>query len=67
MEKVREKRPDILLLAGVPSEAPDVICAAADLVFHPDVAEMGTAVAEAAAVVVSYVCVAPDIDDTLII
>ena len=49
MEKVREKRPDILLLAGVPSEAPDVICAAADLVFHPDVAEMGTAVAEAAA------------------
>ena len=49
MEKVREKRPDILLLAGVPSEAPDVICAAADLVFHPDVANMGTAVAEAAA------------------
>ncbi len=28
---------------------PDVICAAADLVFHPDVANMGTAVAEAAA------------------
>lgn len=49
MEKVREKRPDILLLAGVPNEAPDVICAAADLVFHPDVAEMGTMVAEAAA------------------
>ena len=49
MEKVREKRPDILLLAGVPSESPDVICAAADLVFHPDVANMGTAVAEAAA------------------
>lgn len=49
MEKVREKRDDILLLAGVPSESPDVICAAADLVFHPDVAEMGTAVAEAAA------------------
>ncbi len=48
MEKVRSKRPDILLLAGVPSEAPDVICAAADLVFHPDVASMGTAVAEAA-------------------
>ena len=49
MEKVKEKRPDILLLAGVPSEAPDVICEAADLVFHPDVAEMGTQVAEAAA------------------
>lgn len=49
MEKVSEKRPDILLLAGVPSEAPDVICAAADLVFHPDVANMGTMVAEAAA------------------
>ncbi len=49
MQKVREKRPDILLLAGVPSEAPDVICAAADLVFHPDVGNMGTEVAEAAA------------------
>ena len=49
MEKVREKREDILLLAGVPSEAPDVICSAADLVFHPDVANMGLAVAEAAA------------------
>lgn len=48
MQKVREKRPDILLLAGVPSEAPDVICAAADLVFHPDVGNMGTEVAEAA-------------------
>ncbi len=49
MERVREARPDILLLAGVPSEAPDVICEAADLVFHPDVAEMGAQVAEAAA------------------
>lgn len=49
MDAIREKRPDILLLAGVPSEAPDVICSAADLVFHPDVAQMGTAVAEAAA------------------
>lgn len=49
MERVREARPDILLLAGVPSEAPDVICAAADLVFHPDVAEMGAQVAQAAA------------------
>ena len=48
MEKVREKRSDILLLAGVPNEAPDVICSAADLVFHPDVSQMGTAVAEAA-------------------
>lgn len=48
MNKVREKRPDILLLAGVPNEAPDVICAAADLVWHPDVANMGIQVAEAA-------------------
>ena len=49
MERVREARPDILLLAGVPSEAPDVICEAADLVFHPDVAEKGAQVAKAAA------------------
>ncbi|WP_320130593.1 DUF3798 domain-containing protein [uncultured Sphaerochaeta sp.] len=48
MDKVRQKRPDILLLAGVPNEAPDVICASADLVFHPDVANMGLQVAEAA-------------------
>lgn len=48
MEKVRDKRKDILLLAGVPSEAPDVITSIADLVFHPDVAQMGTAVALAA-------------------
>lgn len=49
MEKVREKRPDILIMAGVPSESPDVICQAADLVFHPDVVEMGAQVAEVAA------------------
>ena len=49
MEKVREARPDMLLLAGVPSEAPDVITAAADMVIHPDVANMGAQVAEAAA------------------
>lgn len=48
MNKVREKRPDVLLMAGVPNEAPDVICAAADVVFHPDVANMGMQVAEAA-------------------
>ena len=49
LDVYKRQRPDILLLAGVPSESPDVICAAADLVFHPDVANMGTAVAEAAA------------------
>lgn len=49
MEKVRESRPDILLLAGVPSEAPEVITAAADMVIHPDVANMGAQVADAAA------------------
>ncbi|MDY5932265.1 MAG: DUF3798 domain-containing protein [Candidatus Ornithospirochaeta sp.] len=48
MNKVREVRPDILLMAGVPSEAPDVICAAADVVYHPDVVNMGLQVAEAA-------------------
>ena len=49
MNKVRESRPEILLLAGVPSESPDTITAAADMVIHPDVAGMGTQVAEAAA------------------
>lgn len=48
MNKVREVRPDILLMAGVPNEAPDVICAAADIVYHPDVVNMGLQVAEAA-------------------
>ena len=35
-DKIREMRPDILLIAGVPQEDPDVITAAADIILYAD-------------------------------
>jgi hypothetical protein len=43
-EKVREKRPDILLIAGVPGEDPDMIALKADIVLQGDELAMGYAV-----------------------
>ncbi|MCX7780501.1 MAG: DUF3798 domain-containing protein [Negativicutes bacterium] len=40
-EKVREKRPDILLIAGVPAEDPDMIGRKADIVLQADELAMG--------------------------
>jgi len=40
-EKVREKRPDILLIAGVPGEDPDMIGKKADMVMQGDELAMG--------------------------
>jgi hypothetical protein len=40
-EKVREKRPDILLIAGVPGEDPDMIAVKADVVLQGDELAMG--------------------------
>jgi hypothetical protein len=40
-EKVREKRPDMLLIAGVPAEDPDMIAKKADVVIHGDELAMG--------------------------
>lgn len=43
-EKVREARPDILLIAGVPGEDPDMIAKKADIVMQADELAMGKAV-----------------------
>lgn len=43
-EKVREKRPDILLIAGVPGEDPDMIAKKADVVLQADELAMGKSV-----------------------
>jgi hypothetical protein len=43
-EKVREKRPDILLIAGVPGEDPDMIAMKADIVLQGDELAMGYSV-----------------------
>lgn len=40
-EKVREKRPDILLIGGVPAEDPDMIGRKADIVLQADELAMG--------------------------
>lgn len=40
-EKVREKRPDILLIGGVPAEDPDMIAKKADIVLQADELAMG--------------------------
>lgn len=47
-EKVREKRPDILLIGGAPTEDPYTLTKYADLVFGLDYVRMGTEVAETA-------------------
>ena len=47
-QKVREVRPDILLLAGGPSEDPIVLSPACDLVVGIDMISMGTEVADTA-------------------
>jgi hypothetical protein len=49
MDKIRQARPDILLMAGTPGDDPAVIAKNADIVYQPNIAEMGTEVAEAAA------------------
>ncbi|EGO64430.1 DUF3798 domain-containing protein [Acetonema longum] len=40
-EKVREKRPDILLISGVPGEDPDMIAKKSDIVLQADELTMG--------------------------
>lgn len=49
IDKVREKRPDMLFVAGVPGEDPDMIAKKADVVFQADELGMGTTVIEQAA------------------
>lgn len=48
IDKLKEKRPDILVWAGSPSDDLSVISAAADVVFNTDIAEQGYQLAEAA-------------------
>lgn len=48
IDKLKEKRPDILVWAGSPSDDLSVISAAADIVFNTDIAEQGYQLAEAA-------------------
>ena len=47
-QKIREVRPDILLLGGAPTEDPAVLSGAADLIVGMDYIGMGTEVAETA-------------------
>ncbi len=47
--KIRETRPDILLIAGVPQEDPDVITAAADIVLYSDEPAQGDSIIETCA------------------
>lgn len=47
-EKVREIRPDILLIGGAPTEDPNILANAADLVIGMDYVGMGEEVAETA-------------------
>lgn len=47
-EKVREVRPDILLIAGAPTEDPNILAKAADIVVGMDYVGMGAEVAETA-------------------
>ena len=48
-DKIREMRPDILLIAGVPQEDPDVITAAADIVLYSDEPGQGDTIIETCA------------------
>jgi len=48
-DKIREMRPDILLVAGVPQEDPDVITAAADIVLYSDEPGQGDTIIETCA------------------
>lgn len=48
IEKVKEIRPDILTVVGVPVEDIEVTCAAADIAFRQNVSEMGVQIADAA-------------------
>lgn len=48
IDKVRETRPEILFVAGVPGEDPDVIASKADVVLMADDLAMGSAVPEQA-------------------
>lgn len=47
-EKVRETRPDILLICGNTVEDPDMIAEKVDLVIHPDEVNMGNTIPEQA-------------------
>ena len=47
--KIREMRDDILLIAGVPQEDPDVITAAADIVLYSDEPRQGDTIIETCA------------------
>ena len=44
IDKVRETRPDMFIIAGVPGEDPDMIASKADLVFQADELGMGTTI-----------------------
>ena len=48
-DKIREMRPDILLIAGVPQEDPDVITAAADIILYADEIGQGDTIIETCA------------------
>lgn len=48
IDKVREMRDDILFIAGVPGEDPDMIASKADVVFQADELGMGTSIIEQA-------------------
>ena len=48
-DKIREMRDDILLIAGVPQEDPDVITAAADIVLYSDEPAQGDTIIETCA------------------
>ena len=48
IDKVREKRPEILFIAGVPGEDPSMIAAKADIVLQTDDLGMGVSIAEQA-------------------
>lgn len=48
IEKVRETRPEMLFIAGVPQEAPRVVSEAADFIMQVDEISMGTKVVEQA-------------------
>lgn len=48
-EKVRQERPDILLICGNTVEDPDMIAEKVDLVIHPDEVNMGNTIPEQAA------------------
>ena len=48
-DKIREMRPDMLLVAGVPQEDPDVITAAADVVLYSDEVGQGDTIIETCA------------------